>query len=178
MCRRLKCIELADPHQRNSKHSLWDARQMEAKMAEMTGRCMCGAVTFRLATAPLSVRICWCRDCQHLAANGTVNAIAPIDSLQVIGELAEHSSLADSGNLMTRQFCPNCGTHLFGFSSARPQFRGIRTGNFDDPSCVRPDMNIWTSSAPNWACMDPNIAQVDRQPLPLATATSDSSHRS
>jgi hypothetical protein len=135
-------------------------------MTERTGRCLCGAVTFRLAADPLATRICWCRDCQHLAANGTVNLLVAADALTVSGALAEHTKTADSGNAVTRQFCPACGTHLFALSSARPQFRVLRAGNLDEPSSIRPAMNIWADSAPAWACLDPALERVDRQPVP------------
>ena len=42
-------------------------------MPTRLGKCLCGAVRFRLSAEPVATRICWCRDCQHLAANGTVN---------------------------------------------------------------------------------------------------------
>jgi hypothetical protein len=135
-------------------------------MSERTGRCLCGAVTFKLAGEPLATRICWCRDCQHLAANGTVNVLVPAESLVVSGVLSEYRKRADSGNEITRQFCPKCGTHLFGKSSGRPQFRVVRTGNLDEPSSVHPSMNIWASSAPTWACLDPALERVDDQPAP------------
>jgi hypothetical protein len=133
-------------------------------MTERTGRCLCGAVSFRLTTEPLVTRICWCRDCQHLAANGTVNLLVAAEGLSITGALAEHTKTADSGNLLTRQFCPVCGTHVLAKSSARPQFRVLRAGNLDDPSSITPSMNIWTSSAPTWACLDASLAQVERQP--------------
>lgn len=132
---------------------------------ERTGRCLCGAVKFKFTSEPLAVRICWCRDCQYLAANGTVNAIVPTDSLEVAGDLAEYTNEADSGNQLTRQFCPRCGTHLFGISSARPHFRVVRTGSLDDPSSITPGVNIWTTSAPHWAHLDHALEQVERQPL-------------
>lgn len=141
-------------------------------MTERTGYCLCGAVTFTLASDPLAVRVCWCRDCQHLAANGTVNLLVLADALRVSGTVAEHVKTADSGNQLTRQFCPTCGTHLFGISSGRPQFRVVRVGNLDDPSSVTPGMNIWTSSAPAWACLDGALEQVPGQPqAPARPAT-------
>jgi hypothetical protein len=145
-------------------------------MTERTGRCLCGAVRFTLAADPLAARICWCRDCQHLAANGTVNLLVAADALSATGALAEHTKAADSGSEVTRQFCPRCGTHLFAKSSARPQFRVVRAGNLDEPSSVRPSTNIWASSAPAWACIDPTLERVEQQPLapkpaPAAGAT-------
>ncbi len=138
---------------------------------ERNGHCLCGAVSFRLAAEPLATRICWCRDCQHLAANGTVNLLVPAEALTVSGALAEHSKTAASGNLVTRMFCPSCGTHLFAMSSARPQFRVLRAGNLDDPSSIKPSVNIWASSAPAWACLDPALDRVDQQPAPPKPAT-------
>ena len=111
-------------------------------MTERTGRCLCGAVNFKLTDEPLATRICWCRDCQHLAANGSVNLLVAADAPTVSGTLSEYTKTADSGNVVTRQFCPGCGTHLFAKSSARPQFRVVRAGNLDEPSSIHPDMNI------------------------------------
>lgn len=135
-------------------------------MTERTGRCLCGAVSFKLTCEPLAIRVCWCRDCQHLAANGTVNVLVPVEAFTSSGPLSEHTTKADSGNEITRQFCPDCGTHLFAKSSARPQFRVVRVGNLDEPSSVRPKVNIWAASAPGWACLDPALERVEHQPLP------------
>lgn len=137
-----------------------------------SGRCLCGAVTFKLATEPLAARICWCRDCQHLAANGTVNLLVPAEGLSISGTVSEYAKTADSGNTITRQFCPVCGTHLFAKSSARPQFSVVRAGNLDEPSSVQPSLNIWSASAPSWACLDPTLARVEQQPLPPAPSPS------
>jgi hypothetical protein len=135
-------------------------------MSERTGRCLCGAVSFKLSAEPLATRVCWCRDCQHMAANGTVNLLVPAEALSVSGALADYTKTADSGSQVTRQFCPNCGTQLFAKSSARPLFRVVRAGNLDEPSSVRPGANIWAASAPAWACLDPALERVEQQPGP------------
>lgn len=132
-------------------------------MTERTGRCLCGAVNFKLAAEPVATRVCWCRDCQHLAANGTVNLLVPAAALTVSGPLSEYTKQADSGNEVTRQFCPSCGTHLFAKSSGGPQFRVVRAGNLDDPSSIKPSRNIWAASAPGWACLDPALERVEHQ---------------
>lgn len=142
----------------------------EQHMTERTGRCLCGAVSFKLSAEPLAARICWCRDCQHASANGTANLFVAADHLAVNGELAEYTKTADSGNQITRQFCPVCGTQMFGKSSARPQFRVVRAGNLDDPSSIKPSANIWASSAPVWACLDTTLERVEKQPVPLPQA--------
>jgi hypothetical protein len=50
-------------------------------MTTRHGRCECGAVTYTLSAEPLAVHICWCRDCQRIASNGTVNMLVPTAAL-------------------------------------------------------------------------------------------------
>ncbi|HEY1075200.1 MAG TPA: GFA family protein [Fontimonas sp.] len=136
-------------------------------MSPRTGRCLCGQLSYSLNAEPVASRICWCRDCQHLASNGTVNAIFPTTAIEITGNTAEYSSDADSGNRITRRFCPRCGSHLFADSSGRPGLTVVRVGTFDDPASVRPTANIWSVSAPAWACLDPALQRFERQAPPL-----------
>lgn len=139
-------------------------------MTERTGRCLCGQVQYRITAEPLISRLCWCRDCQHLAGNGTANAIFPTEAIQVSGPTATFTSAADSGNHVSRRFCPTCGSHLFADSTGRPGFTVVRLGTLDDPSSVRPVANIWAASAPAWACLDPGLQRIEHQPAPPAPA--------
>jgi hypothetical protein len=133
-------------------------------MQTRTGQCLCGSVRYTIGAEPVAARICWCRDCQHIASNGTVNILVPSDSIEVTGPLTEYLSVAESGNQMRRRFCPACGSHLFANSSGRPQLTVVRAGTLDDTSGIRPTANIWCASAPGWACMDEELERVGRQP--------------
>jgi hypothetical protein len=137
-------------------------------MSEQNGNCLCGAVTYRISAEPVVARICWCRDCQRISANGVFNILVPTDTLDITGTLNEFTSTAESGNQIKRRFCPRCGVHLFANSSARPQFTVVRAGSLSDPSSVKPTANIWVSSAPDWACMDTALDCVEKQPAPPA----------
>jgi hypothetical protein len=140
-------------------------------MTERTGHCLCGAVRFRLSAEPLAARVCWCRDCQHLSANGMVNMLVPTAALEISGQLSEFLRAADSGNKIRQRFCPTCGSPMFANSSVRPDVTAVRVGSLDDPSSVRPTMNIWSSSAPAWACLDPKLERVEQQPAPPPKTT-------
>lgn len=135
-----------------------------ADFVPLTGQCLCGAVRFQILAAPQVARVCWCRDCQHLAGNGMVNCVVAAEALQVQGQLAQYRKTAASGNAITREFCPECGAHLFAHSSARPQMRVVRIGNLDEPLAVAPTVNIWTQSAPTWAHLHPDWPCVAGQP--------------
>ena len=81
---------------------------------KITGGCLCGAVRFESAAPPMVTRHCWCRLCQYLGAgSGTVNACFKTDGFTIMGTTRDYASIADSGNVMHRQFCATCGTPLF-----------------------------------------------------------------
>jgi hypothetical protein len=135
----------------------------------ITGRCLCGAVRWESSEPPIVTRACWCRDCQYLGAgSGTVNACFRTASFNVMGRTSDYASVANSGNRMHRRFCSSCGTPLFSEAAARPHLIFVRVGSFDDPNLASPAMTIWTSSAPRWAKIDPELPQVENQPPPAA----------
>ena len=39
---------------------------------------------------------------------------------------------------------------------AKP-YIGMRAGTLDEPDLGKPEITIWTSSAPSWACFDPDL---------------------
>lgn len=142
--------------------------QKEERMV-INGGCLCKAVRYTIAADPDATRVCWCRDCQYFGAGGpTINVRFAKGVVAISGELRGYRSAADSGNTMYRQFCPQCGTPMFTESSARPDIIFVRAGTLDDPNIARPDMTIWTASAPRWACIDSNLPQHPGQPAARA----------
>jgi hypothetical protein len=139
-------------------------------MTERTGGCLCGGVRYRISGELVMSRICWCRDCQRISGNGTVNAIFPTPSIEITGETGAYTSAAESGNRVARRFCPQCGCHLFADSTGRVGLTVVRVGTLDDPSSVRPSANIWSASAPAWACMDEALDRIEKQPAPVQAA--------
>lgn len=136
-------------------------------MPAITGGCICKAVRYTVSAQPVMTRQCWCRDCQYWGAgSSTVNVIFPTDAVSFTGEMRRFTSLADSGNILHRQFCPTCGTPTTSASEARPHFLILRAGTLDDPTLVSPAMDIWTASAPAWACLNPDLPRTEGQPQP------------
>jgi len=129
------------------------------------GRCACGQVKATISGEPVAVRQCWCRQCQQIAAGGpTNNAMFREQDVRFSGELASHDHVAASGNVLTRSFCPNCGTPVVAQSSARPQFRTMRLGFLEPGHGLSPRMAIWTADAPEWARIDPALESHEGQP--------------
>ena len=133
----------------------------------ITGGCLCGAVRYSIEAEPKFIRHCWCRDCQYIGAGaGTVNVFFATEAVKVEGALADYASVAASGNLMHRRYCPSCGTPVFTQTEPRLHFIGVRAGTFDDPELAKPQMAIWTSSAPSWAAFETDIPHEPKQAPP------------
>jgi hypothetical protein len=133
----------------------------------ITGGCLCGAVRYTVAADAIATRLCWCRDCQYLAAgSATANVVFPSSAVTLSGPLRDYSSIADSGNRMHRQFCERCGTPVTSMAEARPHLTILRAGTLDDPELAKPSLTIWTDSAPSWACIDEQLPCTRGQPPP------------
>jgi hypothetical protein len=130
-----------------------------------TGRCACGQVSLTIEAEPVGVRQCWCRSCQQASGGGPAhNAMFPTEAVTLDGELAQHSYVADSGNMMIRAFCAACHTPVIGYSPARPHLRSVRLGMLDAGHGLSPQAAIWTAEAPAWAVIDPALERHEGQP--------------
>jgi hypothetical protein len=135
---------------------------------DITGGCLCRAVRYAISAPPIVTRVCWCRLCQYLAAgNGTVNVCFRKDAVSIQGALRDYRSVADSGNVMHRRFCPVCGTQLFSEAEARPTLVFVRAGTLDDAEVAQPASAIWVSQAPTWACINQDLPRFEAQPPPI-----------
>jgi len=133
----------------------------------ITGGCLCGAVRYSVDAQPMAARACWCRLCQYLGGGtGTANICFPSDKFALTGALTIHKALADSGTAMQRGFCPTCGTPVTSSAESRPHLIFVRIGTLDDPNLMAPQVTIWTSAAPQWACIDSAIPSMEGQPPP------------
>ncbi|MFZ5894983.1 MAG: GFA family protein [Myxococcota bacterium] len=134
----------------------------------ITGGCLCGAVRYEALAEPIITRMCWCRVCQYLACgNAAVNTFFASAEFRLNGALTDFRSVADSGNVMHRGFCPTCGTHVTTSAEARPHLIGVRSGTLDEPERVKPVAIIWAARAPAWAQLDAALPRFDGQPPPV-----------
>ena len=119
------------------------------------GGCLCGAVRYEIAGVPMMVGNCFCIDCRK--ASGTshcTHAIFPQDAVVVSGSTKGYASAADSDNVVTRHFCPECGCAIHSTNSGMPGPVAIRASSLDDLDTVSPQMTVYASRAPAWAQID------------------------
>jgi hypothetical protein len=131
-----------------------------------TGGCLCGTVRYESSGEPVFSLLCHCRDCQRQNGGAYTAAIrVPAAGFHITkGEPKLYINTADSGNQVTRAFCPECGSPLYLQVSTRPDLVGIRVGTLDDPSWFRPEADIFVKSAQPWDHMNPDIPKYDAYP--------------
>lgn len=130
-----------------------------------SGGCACGAIRYECGSAPLAMLNCHCRDCQlSSGAPFASGIVVSTKSIEVTGSPKEHSVLASSGVQTTRSFCSNCGSPLFTTGEAMPDLTSIRFTTFDNQSSFSPELDIWTSSAVSWVCLNEELPRFSQSP--------------
>ena len=131
----------------------------------LTGGCMCGAVRYECSVEPLMAVNCHCRDCQRATGGAYVSVFfVSRNAITITGEVKYYDVKGDSGNILSRGFCPTCGSRLFGKPAVRPDAIGIMAGSLDDPSTHRPAIDIYTTSAQPWDYMNPELPKFPKGP--------------
>ena len=130
-----------------------------------TGGCICRAVRYECYAEPLMTANCHCRDCQKASGGAFVSALAvPKSALKITGDVKYYDTKGDSGQTVSRGFCPNCGARLFGKSKGMSDLTIILAGSLDDPTWYRPGMDLYTSSAQPWDYMNPALPKFPKMP--------------
>lgn len=130
-----------------------------------TGGCMCGAVRYECGTDPIAMGNCHCRDCQRATGSAFAAAVlVPVSAVKITGEVKYHEVIGDSGGIVRRGFCPNCGARLFGQSAASPGGISIMAGTLDDSSWFTPQADIYTAGAQPWDYMNPDLPKFPGLP--------------
>ena len=121
----------------------------------LEGGCLCGAVRYRAEAEPMLVGDCYCVDCRKSSATShSTHVVVPEQALTLEGEIKFYKHPADSGNVVSRGFCPNCGCAILSLNDSMPGAVFLRASSLDDPDAVTPQMSVYVSRAPGWAHID------------------------
>ena len=91
--------------------------------AYMTGRCLCGAVSYRLATRSTGFGACHCGMCRRWTGGVELGVEVPPGGIHLQGE--EHLRLYASSDWAERGFCATCGSSLFWRLTAPGPMQGM-----------------------------------------------------
>ena len=134
-------------------------------MSGFKGKCLCGGVTYTSLKDPIISINCHCEDCRKSTGSvfGT-NVFVNEEQIEIIGELTQYTHLADSGNIMTKMFCPNCGSLVAGTNSGRPNVVSIRAGTIDNLEIINPSVNVFLESRVPTTFFNKELACWPRMP--------------
>jgi hypothetical protein len=127
----------------------------------MEGGCSCGAVRYRLTSAPLFVHCCHCLNCQRQTGSAfVINLLIEADRVELTGEPQPVDVPRDDGSKQRIYRCPTCQVAVFS-EYGRPGVRFVRAGTLDEPSTVAPDVHIYTRSKVPWLTIPDGVPAFD-----------------
>ena len=133
----------------------------------MTGRCLCGAITYSADAEPVWQGVCHCSNCQRQTATAfSVIVGVPRSALTIEGDtLSSFKTVSEGYDSTTeRHFCSNCGSPIFSVIESMSELAWLKAGTLDDTSWFEPTAEIWTRSAQPWAPHFENVQRFERIP--------------
>jgi hypothetical protein len=128
-------------------------------MNNITGRCLCGKVTFVYNDDLGTASYCHCDDCRRCTGSA-FNVSVRVEREKLIvkneNDLGIYTYITDSGNEMSRLFCINCGSPIMTLYPTKPEYAWIKAGIIDQIDAIKPVREAWTSRKVPWA--DINVA--------------------
>ncbi len=127
--------------------------------APLEGGCSCGAVRYRLLSAPMFVHCCHCRDCQRQTGSAFVlNALIETGRVEILSGAPEPISMpTESGRPHDIYRCVECGIAVWSDYGRRGVLRFVRIGTLDDPTAIVPDVHIYTRSKLPWVVLPEGV---------------------
>ena len=132
-------------------------------MPSYSGSCFCGAVTYRLESAPMFVHCCHCKDCQRQTGTAfALNAIMEAERITLLSGKPEVVTMrTDSGRPHDIYRCPDCKTAVWSDYGRRKVMLFVRVGTLDDPGALPPDVHIFTRSKLPWVVLPDGAKAFD-----------------
>lgn len=132
----------------------------------LTGRCLCGAVTWELSGDLLATAVCHCDHCQRQGGSAfSVNLAAHESQLTVTGELRTYEERGERGDdvYVRRKFCPSCGSPIVSELTKSPGIIAVKAGTLDDKSSVKPTIEAWCVDRQPWVSLPGMDVSMERE---------------
>jgi hypothetical protein len=134
-------------------------------MVKITGGCLCGKVRYSADTDPILTAVCHCHNCQKASGSAfTIVVAVPQQTLHLQGELKAYEDTGDSGMSNYRHFCPTCGSRVMDEAGMAPGMLALQVGTLDDPSWVKPVVEIYCDSAQPWVSLGGDWQRFPKMP--------------
>lgn len=114
-------------------------------------QCRCGKARAECEGEPVRVSVCHCLECQRRSGSAfAAQARFPTDKVKLSGPTRVYTRHADSGNLATYRFCPDCGSTIAYEVESFPGLIAVPLGAFADPHFPPPRFSVWEHRKHSW----------------------------
>jgi hypothetical protein len=114
--------------------------------------CCCGQLRLVCEGEPARVAICHCTDCQRRTGSvfGTAARFPRAQVTKIEGRSTTFNRVADSGNVLTFHFCPDCGTTVYWELARFPDLIAVAVGTFADAGFPVPRHSVYERRRHPW----------------------------
>jgi hypothetical protein len=128
-------------------------------LSTIEGGCACGALRYRLASKPMIVHCCHCRDCQRQTGSAFVlNALIETNRVEKLsGDTRAVVVPTDSGLPHEIHRCASCATAAWSHYGGRQALAFVRVGVLEKPSELPPGVHIYTRSKLPWITLPADV---------------------
>ncbi|RMD82765.1 MAG: GFA family protein [Candidatus Dadabacteria bacterium] len=132
---------------------------------KVTGRCYCGTLRYEAEGEPLFKGQCHCRECQYISGGGPNYVLGmPEQGFRYTQGTPKAFRRKDLERPVTREFCPECGTHVLTRAPGYPAVM-LKVGTLDDPAVFEgPQVAIYTIDKQPFHHVPPGIPAFERMP--------------
>lgn len=132
-------------------------------MSSITGSCLCGQIIVSVSKEAFTSDIaclCHCKNCrQATGTTASLNLIAPELHVKITGQpKIYHDANTDSGKVLQRAFCSNCGSPIYSQSQNIPGMCIVKLGLFDE--VLKPTKEFYCKSRVSWVTPIDGATQV------------------
>jgi hypothetical protein len=129
------------------------------------GKCLCGEVRYIADGPPIVVAQCHCEKCRRSSGAGhTIGAMFTADAVTVKGNVGEFRYSSDQGSEVTKVFCTNCGSPIYGKNTRLPGHLTLSLGTMDDARGLDVEVVIFAGDKPHWDQLGDEVLSFETQP--------------
>ncbi|KAI2628172.1 Mss4-like protein [Xylaria nigripes] len=130
------------------------------------GSCLCGKLRYSYEGEAYKM-VCHCLDCRKTSGSTySTNFVVPETNFKVLSGTAKtFSKAADSGKVITSNFCGDCGSTLWRQTPALKSSVILKVGMLDDVAVIenaKPTIELYAVRRPNWVASIPGAQQKER----------------
>ncbi len=132
----------------------------------ISGRCLCGHVTYEYSGSVGPANYCHCEDCRRCTGSAfNIGVCFDLAKFSVTaGTPKRFTKRGESGRELTRHFCPECGSPIFTSSPKHPGYVYVKAGTLNDPSTVKATHQNWVVSAVSWSQIGQDVRSFAKGP--------------